>query len=186
MEKSKLYTATGDAGTTSLVGGTRIRKNSIRLEAYGTVDEFSSFLGIVLSSPECPEEYRLQLQSIQNMMFNFGGYLASPVAEGESPKAWGLEEEHIHTIEGWIDSLDAETPKVNSFVLPGGCMAAAHAHVARSVCRRAERRILALAEQEYVDPQLLIYFNRLSDYLFILARRLNHLNGIPEIMWQKP
>ncbi len=185
MEKSKLYTRTGDAGTTSLVGGTRVKKNSVRLEAYGTLDEFSSFLGCVLSEPSCPPSVKEQLLEVQNMMFNFGGYLASETPEGESPAAWGLTEDHIKEMERWIDELDSATPKVNAFVLPGGCMPAAHAHVARSVCRRAERRILDLAEVEYVDPALLRYINRLSDYLFILARYLNHTNGVDEIIWRK-
>ena len=95
MEKSKLYTRTGDAGTTSLVGGTRVKKNSVRLEAYGTLDEFSSFLGCVLSEPSCPPSVKEQLLEVQNMMFNFGGYLASEAPEGESPAAWGLTEDHI-------------------------------------------------------------------------------------------
>lgn len=185
MGKSNLYTRTGDSGTTSLVGGTRVKKNSVRLEAYGTLDEFSSVLGCVLSAPECPEDIRGQLLQVQNMMFNFGGYLASEAPEGEYPAAWGLSEEHIRDLESWIDALDASTPKINAFVLPGGCMEAARAHVARSVCRRAERRILDLAEEEYVDPALLRYVNRLSDYLFILARHFNHVAGVEEIVWKK-
>lgn len=185
MEKSKLYTATGDAGMTSLVGGERVEKNSVRLEAYGTVDEFSSFLGVVLSDSKCEEEVRSQIRKIQNMLFNLGGYLAMKANDGEKPAAWGLKPEHIEEIEGWIDSLDSQTPKVNAFVLPGGCELSGHAHVARSVCRRAERRILDLAAETYVDPNLLRYFNRLSDYLFILARYFNHRQGVEEIIWQK-
>ena len=185
MTKSKLYTRTGDTGTTSLVGGTRVKKNSLRLDAYGTVDEFSSFLGCVLSDPDCCEEVRGQLLAVQNMLFNFGGYLASEARDGETPKAWGLEPRHIEMLEGWIDTLDEQTPKVNAFVLPGGCMLSAKAHVARTVCRRAERRILDLADREYVDPELLGYMNRLSDYLFILARYFNFMKGVEEITWKK-
>lgn len=185
MTKSNLYTGTGDTGTTSLVGGTRVKKNSVRLEAYGTLDEFSSFLGCVLSHPQCDGEIKQQLLEVQNMLFNLGGYLASEAPVGETPKAWGLNETHIARLESWIDALDGHTPKINAFVLPGGCMLAARTHVARTVCRRAERRILDLAEQAYVDPLLLRYMNRLSDYLFILARHFNFTQGVDEITWKK-
>lgn len=185
MKKSNLYTRTGDAGTTSLVGGQRVKKNSVRLEAYGTLDEFSSFLGCVLSAPECPADIKQQLLSVQNMLFNLGGYLASAPEPGTTPPAWGLTPDHLRQIEQWIDTLDEQTPKINAFVLPGGCPLAAQAHVARTVCRRAERRILHLAEKSYVDPALISYVNRLSDYLFILARHLNHLAHIEEITWHK-
>lgn len=185
MEKSKLYTGTGDTGTTSLVGGSRIKKNSIRLEAYGTVDEFSSCLGTILSDTICPEEVKGQLLKIQNMLFNIGGYLASEVPANTKPAVWSLNADHIERLEEWIDSLDGQTPKVNAFVLPGGCMLSAKAHVARTVCRRAERRILDLADEEYVDSLVIRYFNRLSDYLFIMARYFNFINGVGEITWHK-
>lgn len=185
MTKSALYTRSGDSGTTSLVGGARIGKDSCRLEAYGTLDEFSSFLGAVLSDPECPQTIKEQLLKVQNMMFNLGGYLASEVAPGQTPPAWGLTPESVSEMEGWIDALDAATPQIKAFVLPGGSPLAARTHIARSVCRRAERRITSLARLEYVDPALTAYINRLSDYLFILARHFNHLAGIDEIVWQK-
>lgn len=185
MTKSNLYTRTGDSGSTSLVGGTRIKKNSVRLEAYGTLDEFSSFLGCVLSDPECPQEAKGQLLCVQDMLFNLGGYLASEVKDGERPPVWGLSDDDLERLEGWIDALDEQTPKVNAFVLPGGCMIAAATHVARSVCRRAERRILTLADKEYVDPLLIRYVNRLSDYLFILARYFNFMKGVEEITWHR-
>ncbi len=183
--KSALYTRTGDTGTTSLVGGTRVKKNSIRLEAYGTLDEFSSFIGCVLSDPACNAEIKDQLLEIQNMLFNLGGYLASEVEEGSQPPAWGLTADSIMRVEKWVDRLDEQTPKVKAFVLPGGCMLAAKTHVCRTVCRRAERRILDLADTAYVDPLLLTYFNRLSDYLFILARYFNFIAGVDEIIWEK-
>ena len=227
MPKSTLYTRTGDNGTTSLVGGSRVKKNCSRLEAYGTLDEFSAHLGVVLSDKDCPEHIRQQLRAIQNMLFNLGGYLAcesAPItsnqplptadpgisnidtttgadidtttgADGSKPvatpegdlyqKAWGLTDEKMKQLENWIDTLDEQTPKINAFVLPGGTPISAQAHVARTVCRRAERRILALAEEAYVDPELICYINRLSDYLFILARYFNFLAGIPEITWHK-
>lgn len=185
MEKSKLYTATGDAGTTSLVGGTRVRKNSARLEAYGTLDEFSSALGIVIAMPDCEDDSRQQLLKIQNTLFNLGGYLACEVKDGEQPKAWGLTQTDIVNIEQDIDRLDSATPKINAFVLPGGTLISAHTHLARTICRRAERCIVTLMEETYVDPDLLKYINRLSDYLFILARYFNFKNGVDEIIWKK-
>lgn len=191
MSKSNLYTRTGDQGTTSLVGGTRVKKNCLRLESYGTIDEFSSQLGVILSNPECPDEVKGQLRIIQNMLFNLGGYLAcesvpaDEASSGSGPKVWVLKDADLVQLEGWIDALDEQTPKVNAFVLPGGCVLSAQAHVARTVCRRAERLILSLAEKEYVDPLLLSYINRLSDYLFILARYFNFISGVEEITWHK-
>lgn len=166
-------------------GRHKSKKNSLRLEAYGTLDEFSSFLGCVLSDPSCPEEAKGQLLEIQNILFNLGSYLASPVEEGETPKVWGLTADDTLRLEGWIDTLDEQTPRIRAFVLPGGCMLAAKAHVARTVCRRAERRILDLADMEYVDPDVTGFVNRLSDYLFILARYFNFLAGVEEIVWKK-
>lgn len=183
MEKSRLYTGGGDDGTTSLVGGERARKACLRLDAYGTVDEFSAFLGVLEAASGVPEEIRGELRQIQNRLFDIGGYLASrPGGAGLPPVA--CLDECIAALEGWIDTLDAASPKIREFVLPGGCMAAAHAHVARTVCRRAERRICELAETEEVDPAVRRYFNRLSDYLFILARYLNFKAGVPEITWK--
>ncbi len=186
MAKSNLYTGGGDAGTTSLVGGERVKKNSVRLDAYGTLDEFSAFLGAVAADDKaCTEEVKGQLLSIQNMLFNLGAYLATQAPEGEQPKVAGLDDAQIQRLEGWIDALDEQTPKIRAFVLPGGCKAAAKAHIARTVCRRAERRVLDLADTAYLDPALLRYLNRLSDYLFILARYLNFMAGEEEIVWKK-
>ncbi len=184
MAKSNVYTRTGDAGTTSLVGGERVKKNSIRLESYGTVDEFSSQLGIIMAMTD-NIVIKSHLTKIQNKLFNVGGYLATQAAEGESPKAWGLSDNDVAEVENWIDTLDEQTPKIRAFVLPGGCLESAQTHVARTVCRRAERRILDLCEQSYVDPTLIGYINRLSDYLFVLARYFNHSKGVSEIIWNK-
>lgn len=184
MKKSALYTGGGDLGQTSLVGGERVDKSSLRLDAYGTVDEFSAFLGVLSASDGLSDVDTAQLHTIQNMLFEVGGYLAShPGGTGLPPVA--ALEESVEAVEGWIDVLDADTPEMKSFILPGGCMAAAHAHVARTVCRRAERRIIALAREEDVDPLVIKYFNRLSDYLFILARNLNYRAGVSEIKWQR-
>lgn len=183
MAKSNLYTRTGDSGTTSLVGGERINKNSTRLDAYGTIDEFSSFLGVVLSDPDCPEDIRTYLLRVQNRLFDVGCYLATLPAPDTRPVLSGMDEA-VAEAESWTDDLDERTPKIRAFVLPGGCPLSAHTHVARTVCRRAERRILSLAEESYVDPDLIRYINRLSDFLFILARYFNHLAGVEELTWQ--
>lgn len=182
--KSSLYTGTGDLGTTSLVGGERISKCCVRLEAYGTVDEFSSFLGVVLSSPDCPADLKSQLLIVQNTLFDVGCYLATSVHAGEMPDCVSISDDDIKEIETWIDIFNDKTPEIRAFVLPSGCQLSAHCHVARTVCRRAERRILTLAAEEYVDPKLLCWFNRLSDYLFIAARYLNFKSGVDEIVWK--
>lgn len=181
--KSILYTGTGDGGTTSLVGGERISKVCKRIEAYGTVDEFSSFLGVVLSNSICPHELKEQFLEIQNRLFDAGCYLATAVSRDEKPSCRGIGEDAVEKLEHWIDDLDEKTPKIRSFVLPGGCEIAAHCHVARTVCRRAERRILELAIEEYVDPVLIRWINRMSDYLFIAARYLNFIFDVEEITW---
>lgn len=185
MPKSFLYTGTGDKGTTSLIGDVRIAKDSIRLEAYGTVDEFSSFLGCVISNPECPKEEKENLLEIQNKLFHVGAYLATQVKENERNGIEGLNENEIRIVEKWIDRLDEAVPPLRSFILPGGSELAAQTHVARSVCRRAERRIVTLSLNEFVDPLVLEYMNRLSDYLFILARYVNFISDTPEICWKK-
>lgn len=183
--KSMLYTRGGDSGTTSLVGGERVKKNSLRLEAYGTIDELSSCIGAVIADQGCNEEVRGQLSEVQQELFNIGGYLATRPAEGDAPACASITPRLMATLEGWIDTLDEQTPKIRAFVLPGGSPAAAAAHVARTVCRRAERSIFALAEQEYVDPAVTAYINRLSDYLFIAARYLNFIQGIDEVVWKQ-
>lgn len=184
MPKSNLYTRTGDAGLTSLVGGERVPKYSLRLDAYGTLDEFSAFLGHLAALPDCGDEILSQLQSIQNMLFNLGAYLAT-ASNGINDKVSGLQEENIAEIEGWIDNLDSTVPPLRNFILPGGCEAAARAGIARTVCRRAERRILELAANEYVSPLVSAYVNRLSDYLFVLGRYFNHKEGTEEVTWKK-
>lgn len=198
--KSKLYTRTGDKGTTSLVDGSRIKKNSLRLEAYGTIDELSSALGTISSDAKCNEEVKGQVKEIQNELFNVGSYLATPSPKVEESDVYSegfiddgnpsincrsLDAAKLQTLESWIDTLDEQTPKIQAFVLPGGCELASKAHVARTVCRRAERRIVDLTEKEYVDPRVVEYINRLSDYLFIVARYFNFMQGEQEIVWQK-
>lgn len=181
--KSVLYTATGDGGTTSLVGGTRIEKESPRLEAYGTLDELNAHIGVVDSLIDNPE-IKASLHAIQNILFDIGAYLATPAG---SPylNPHPADEERIKALERLIDRTDAAVPAARNFVLPGGTQASAQAHVARTVCRRAERRILALSRLEAVAPEVLVFINRLSDYLFALARHLNYDAGKEEILWTK-
>lgn len=183
MPKSNLYTRTGDTGTTSLVGGQRVSKTSPRLEAYGTLDEFSATLGIILSSADCPADIRRYLHTIQNTLFYAGAYLATDSPAEQPATLTGLTDTQIQQLEENIDTLDALTPPLKAFVLPGGTPLAAHAHLARTVCRRAEREILRLDALQSVDPRVIRYLNRLSDYLFILARYFNHLADTPEITW---
>lgn len=181
--KSNLYTRTGDRGMTSLVDGSRAAKDSKRIESYGEIDELSSVIGMLVSDHSCPEEIRDDLQHVQHLMFEIGGYLATPVREGETPQLEWLDAE-IERLEGWIDSLDERTPKIRSFILPGGSEVSGKCHLARTVCRRAERHIIALSRESYVDPKVISYINRLSDYLFIAARYLNFITGIEDIAWR--
>lgn len=187
MTKSNLYTRTGDDGTTGLVGGTRELKTAPRIEAYGTVDELNSCLGLVASQPALPPEDHELIIWVQKRLFDIGSYLACPApAPGEQPILGpGVDTEAIGRLEGAIDRLDAATPRVNKFVLPGGCQASAMAQVARTVCRRAERRILALHALSSVDAFARRFVNRLSDYLFILGRHLNYAAGSEEIFWSR-
>lgn len=188
MKKSILYTRTGDLGTTSLVGGDHVSKATARLESYGTVDELNAWIGVLASDPHMPAGQLPTLQYISHKLFDLGAYLATPTpADGTMPQATSLGQEAISRIEHNIDLLDDATPPANRFVLPGGNQLSAFAHVARTVCRRAERRIIALANTDgaYVDPAAIRFINRLSDYLFILSRNINHANGTPEIYWDK-
>ena len=181
--KSKLYTRTGDDGTTSLVGGPRAPKDCERLEAYGTVDELNSWLGLLAASPSVGEARRHSIRIIQNRLFDIGAALAT-----EPESAWQpaqLPVEAIEAVEHLIDEIDSQLPQVRQFVLPGGHPDAAWANVARTVARRAERRIIALSRVEPVDPAIIRYVNRLSDFLFALSREININNSIDEIFWQK-
>ena len=187
MEKSNLYTRTGDTGTTSLVGGERTSKASVRLESYGTVDELNAWIGVLVSDPAMPAEQQTELHYISHKLFDLGAYLATNAPAETMPEAATLGHKAISRLEHDIDLLDSATPPANRFVLPGGSQASAFAHVARTVCRRAERRIIALASEPdtYVDPNVIRFVNRLSDYLFILSRYLNHAAGKAEIYWDK-
>ena len=182
--KSNIYTATGDAGTTSLVGGKRIKKNDIRIEAYGTIDELNSFIGHLTISAKVshPEMYKY-LREVQSKMFNIGGYLATDNPNSEHTTCRGLSEADITKIEGIIDRLDGELPPLHNFILPGSSTLSAVANICRAVTRRCERRVLDLADVTYVDPVILKFLNRLSDFFLVFARFNNIHNQIEEVFW---
>ena len=177
----KLYTRTGDAGETSLFGGTRARKNDPRVDAYGEVDELNAWLGLARASSIDPE-LATELQQLQRDLFALGAQLADPADKlaARVTKA-ALVDDDVARLERLIDKMEDELPPLRRFILAGGAPAGAALHVARTVCRRAERRIVALDPP--VDPVLLRYVNRLSDLLFVLARVANHRAGVPEIEW---
>ncbi len=181
--KSNVYTRTGDKGTTSLVGGTRIAKDDIRLEAYGTADELNSWLGLLDSSDAIPVEAHATLRTAMNHMFDIGATLATEAESSWQPAPF--PESAVEALEKDIDALDANLPRHNRFILPAGHPDAARANIARTVARRCERRIVTLSQTADVDPALMRYINRLSDYLFILSRAINILNGKDEIFWSK-
>lgn len=192
MKKSKIYTRTGDKGITSLVDGTRIKKNSTRIDAYGTIDELNSFIGVLIASKPLTDIDCALLTDIQSRLFDIGSYLAAGNNE-MSERLLPQLDESLQNIESTIDLYDSEVPELRSFVLPQGSPSAAAAHVARAVARRAERCILnfndELQENAEVDvptsvhESILQYINRLSDYLFILSRHCNQLAGINDISW---
>lgn len=186
MKISKVYTRMGDKGMTSLVGGKRISKSSVRLEAYGTVDELSSHLGLLAAMlEESYDREKLMIQTIQNDLFIVGAHLATEQDGAPLHESLHLPGKAIETLETEIDSITALLPESQGFILPGGCIPAAQAHVCRTVCRRAERCIIALSQEAIVDAEILQYINRLSDYLFVLAKKVNHNSNINEIIWQK-
>lgn len=180
----KIYTRTGDEGSTALFGGDRVSKTDARIAAYGTVDETNSFIGLarsVLSGH--PEADRLDdlLAHIQDELFIVGADLATPLeAKARIPR---IEDHHVERIESSIDALQADLPELNQFILPGGIEAAAQLHVARTVCRRAERLTVQAARTESISPTATVYLNRLSDYLFVLARWTNFAAGGKEDTW---
>lgn len=180
----KIYTRTGDTGTTSLVGGTRVSKSSPRLEAYGTVDELNSHLGLLLSLPGIPDDHRSVLTYIQHRLFNLGSVLATEPESKYQPQ--GITADDISAVENAIERADSLLPAKFQFILPGGLTAAAQANVARTVARRAERRMIALTHDNIpVAPESLRFINRISDYLFVLGRLINHLAGRQETVWNK-
>ena len=183
MKITKVYTRTGDKGETSLVGGVRIKKSDIRLEAYGTVDELSALLGMLIAMMETGEEHDFLIR-VQNNVFNFWSHLATDQSQTPLYPSAHLAEGEIELIEKRIDEIMQSLPERQGFILPGGTTTAAQAHICRTVCRRAERRISALAEVAQTGAEILQYVNRLSDYLFVLAKKINFNAGKSEIVWQ--
>ena len=182
MKKSVIYTGTGDKGTTSLVGGQRVSKASERIESYGTIDELNSFIGLLMTAMEEGPDTEF-LSFVQHKLFNIGSYLATDQETTELQVPSRVSEESVERIEREIDRIDGELPKMKAFILPGGCRSAALAHVCRTVCRRAEREIYRLAETAPVEDLVLKFINRLSDYLFVLARKECIQHNGKEIIW---
>lgn len=183
MKITKVYTRTGDQGETSLVGGVRIKKSDIRLEAYGTVDELSAHLGMLVAMMSEGEE-RDTVIRVQNNLFNVCTHLATDQSQTPLYPSAHLTDGEVELLEERIDTLMKQLPERQGFILPGGCKTAAQAHICRTVCRRAERRISALAEIAQVGPEMQRYVNRLSDYLFVLAKIINFNEGKSEIIWK--
>ncbi len=178
---TRIYTRGGDRGTTSLGDGRRVAKHELRVEAYGTVDEVNATIG--LARLHTGGEADAMLARIQNDLFDLGADLCRPEEEGDGGERLRIVEEQVGRLEREIDRLNAELTPLSSFVLPGGTAAAAHLHLARTVTRRAERLVAALAEREPVNPAVLRYLNRLSDHLFVLARYLND-RGARDVLWE--
>jgi cob(I)alamin adenosyltransferase len=181
---SKIYTKTGDQGTTSLIGGTKVPKSALRIEAYGTVDELNSFIGLLADHLNNAGTTTPLLGEIQDRLFTIGSSLACDPDKEPRLKIPDLKEDDILTLENEIDRMMAELPPMKSFLLPGGHVAISTAHITRCVCRRAERSCVRLQDQQlFVEPLVLRYLNRLSDYLFVLARYTAQLLYVPEIPW---
>lgn len=184
----KIYTKTGDRGETGLFGGQRVRKDHTRVEAYGDVDEMNSLLGVaaLMLQQEGQAEIALRIRGVQSDLFTVGANLATPAVEdGGRENAWipAMPAERIGQLEAWIDEAEGELEPLKSFILPGGTGAASYLHLARTVCRRAERRVVTLSHQAHVGPEWIQYLNRLSDLLFTLARLANHRAGVPDVPW---
>ena len=177
----KIYTKTGDSGETGLFGGARVPKNHIRVEAYGTVDELNAYIGLLRDLVETPQ-YKTVLKAIQDRLFTIGASLASdPSKPMMTPD---LLPEDIELIENQIDTMEADLPTLKNFILPGGHQTVSFCNVARTVCRRAERLVVALDLVEKIDPLSIKYLNRLSDYLFVLGRKVGRDLGAEEIIWK--
>lgn len=174
---TKIYTRTGDNGTTGLADGSRSAKDEPRIEAMGAVDELNSVLGALLAEA-LPEDVRAGLTDVQHDLFDLGGELSVP---GHAV----MSEAHVTRLEKLLDGFNSSLPPLKDFILPGGSRAAGLAHIARAVCRRAERRVVSLSHQEPPPPFALQYLNRLSDLLFVLARTLNRYAGISDVLWQQ-
>ncbi len=187
--RMKIYTKTGDLGDTSLFSGKRVRKNNIRIDSYGTIDELNSYLGLIRDHTE-NRELHDNLIRIQSKLFTLGAMLATPTETGSKKEKKSklqidlIGPDDISHLENEMDRMNETLPEMTHFILPGGHPAVSFCHVARCVCRRAERKTVELHDLEGVDPQILVYLNRLSDYLFVLARKLTRDNGAEEVPWK--
>jgi len=180
---TKIYTKTGDLGKTSLLGGTKVSKNHLRIESYGTVDELNAFIGMA-NDYITDAHATAMLKEIQEQLFIIGSSLACD-SENTAMKIPALKEEDVLLLEKEIDAMTAKLPVMKNFILPGGHLAVSALHVARCVCRRAERNCVNMKENNlYIEDIIIKYLNRLSDYLFVLARYVGHLLHVPEILWQ--
>ncbi|GAB2454337.1 cobalamin adenosyltransferase [Hymenobacter qilianensis] len=178
----KIYTKTGDKGLTSLIGGTRVSKASLRIESYGTVDELNSYIGLVRDQ-EINAPRRDLLKEIQDRLFTIGASLASD-PEKSKMKIPDLHAEDVLLLESEMDRMNEQLPELRAFILPGGHVAVSYAHIARCVCRRAERLAIHLSEESFVAELVVIYLNRLSDYLFVLSRQMAQDLGAEEVTWK--
>lgn len=191
---AKLYTRTGDDGSTGLFDGSRVGKDDLRVTAYGEIDELNAQIGLAAAMiPTGHREHawdalRQRLERIQNELFTLGAELATPASAAESKqrRTPRISEAEAKQLEGWIDEASSAVPPLTNFVLPGGSLMAAHLHICRTVCRRAERAVVTLGREAAINPQVLIYLNRLSDLLFAWARLANTLHGLFDTIWANP
>lgn len=179
---TKIYTRKGDGGDTALGGGQRVAKDSLRVEAYGTVDELNSAIGVALAGGLC-ERLAGVLPAIQNELFHLGSDLCFVEEDKVKYALPQIEERHVQRLEALIDEMTGVVGPLENFILPGGALGSAHLHVARTVCRRAERIVTTLAREEAIGGHVLAYLNRLSDALFVMARYENHQRGVAEPLW---
>ncbi|MBC7567480.1 MAG: cob(I)yrinic acid a,c-diamide adenosyltransferase [Pedobacter sp.] len=177
----KIYTKTGDKGVTSLIGGTRVQKCDLRIECYGTVDELNSYIGLI-ACQDISNVYQEYLKEIQDRLFTVGAYLASDPDKSRM-KIPDLHEADVQFLEDQMDDMGVQLPELKHFILPGGNTTVSYCHLARCVCRKAERLVVKLSLESHVDEKMTVYLNRLSDYLFVLARKLNFDCGTPENIW---
>jgi len=179
----RIYTRGGDAGQTGLFGGARVPKDDPRVAAYGDIDELNAVLGVARTLTP-PAEVERSLASVQDQLFTLGSELATPDPEKARINIPRTQASWAEVLEQAIDAIDAEVPELKSFILPGGTAAAAQLHVARTVCRRAERKVVTLSQHTKVAPEVIRYLNRLSDYLFMAARLANHRAGVADVAWK--
>lgn len=184
MRITRVYTRVGDGGETHLGMGRRVPKDSARIEAYGTVDELQSCLGVVIAAGPV-EEVRGEVARIQNELFHLGSDLCIVEEDKKTIAIPRIEKRHVDALEAYMDRLEPVLGPLEEFILPGGAPVAAHLHVARTVCRRAERLVVGLSRKEPVGPYVIMYLNRLSDALFVMARHENKARGVPDVLWQK-